>query len=86
MTAEARSTGVARCFQYAEDVLSGRIRMGEKVQMACQRFLDDLDRSENDPDYPWIFDEHKAGRPVEFMERFLVPTKGDYDRMELMGW
>ncbi len=80
------STGVERCYQYANDVLAGRIRMGEKVQMACRRFQEDLKRSRTDPDYPWVFDEHKAGRPVDFMERFLVPTKGDYDRMELMGW
>ncbi len=80
------STGVARCYRYAEDVLAGRIRMGEKVRMACQRFRDDLERSRTDSDYPWIFNEHKAGRPVDFMERFLVPTKGNYDRMELMGW
>ena len=82
----AESTGTARCFQYTEDVLDGRIRACEKVKMACRRFLDDLERSRTDPDYPWVFDEHKAGRPVDFMERFLVPTKGDYDRMELMGW
>ena len=83
---EATGTGVARCYRYAEDVLAGRIRMGEKVRMACRRFLDDLEKSRTDPDYPWVFDEHKAGRPVDFMERFLVPTKGDYDRMELMDW
>jgi len=54
--------------------------------MACRRFLDDLERSRTDPAYPWTFDEHKAARPVDFMERFLTPTKGDYDRMELMPW
>ena len=54
--------------------------------MACRRFLDDLERSRTDETYPWIFDEHKAARPVEFMERFLRPTKGAYDKMELMDW
>ena len=83
---EVAGSGVARCYQYAEDVLAGRIRMGEKVQMACRRFLDDLEKSRTDPAYPWVFDEHKAGRPVDFIERFLKPTKGDYDRMKLMGW
>ena len=80
------STAVARCYRYAEDVLAGRILACEKAKMACRRFLEDLEKSRTDPDYPWAFDEHKAGRPVDFMERFLVPTKGDYDRMELMGW
>ena len=83
---QIQSTAVTRCYQYVDDVLSGRIRMGKKVIMACQRFRDDLEKSRTDPDYPWVFDEHKAARPTDFMERFLVPTKGDYDRMELMGW
>ena len=75
-----------RCYEYVDDVLSGRIRACEKVRMACQRFRNDLERSATDPSWPWVFDEHKAARPTDFMERFLVPTKGDYDRMELMGW
>ena len=77
---------MARCYRYAEDVLAGRILACEKVKMACRRFLEDLEKSRTDPNYPWVFDEHKAGRPVDFMEKFLVPTKGNYDRMELMGW
>lgn len=80
------STAVARCYAYAEDVLAGRIPACEKVQMACRRFLDDLEKARTDPEYPWRFDEEKAARPVDFMEKFLVPTKGDYDKMELMGW
>ena len=78
-------TGVARCMAYAEDVTAGRIVACRKVKLACQRFLDDLQKSE-DPAYPWTFDPERADRPVAFMERFLKPTKGDYDRMELMGW
>ena len=83
---EGQSTAVRRCFEYVEDVLAGRILACEKVKMACRRFLDDLEKSRTDPSYPWMFDESKATRPVDFMERFLVPTKGDYDRMELIGW
>lgn len=83
---QIQSTAVTRCYEYVDDVLSGRIRACEKVRMACQRFRNDLERSATDPGWPWVFDEHKAARPTDFMERFLVPTKGDYDRMELMGW
>ena len=83
---EEESTAVQRCFAYTEDVLAGRIRACEKVEAACRRFLEDLEKSRTDPDFPWMFDEEKARRPVDFMERFLVPTKGDYDRMVLMGW
>ena len=80
------SSAVARCMDYARQAVSGEITVCEKTRMACRRFLDDLERSRTDPAYPWIFDEHKAARPVDFMEKFLTPTKGDYDSMELMPW
>ena len=80
------STAVARCMDYARQAVNGEIVTCEKTRMACRRFLDDLEKSRTDPDYPWEFDEHKATRPVDFMEKFLTPTKGDYDRMELMPW
>lgn len=76
---------VERCRAYARDVTTGRIIASKKVIAACRRFLRDLER-EKDPAYPWRFDEAKAARPVEFIERFLTPTKGDYDKMELMPW
>ena len=81
----SESTAVARCMEYALGACEGRIIVCDKVRKACRRFLDDLKKSE-DPAYPWIFDRHKAARPVDFMERFLRPTKGNYDRMELMDW
>ena len=81
-----RSSEVERAFEYARKVVSGEIRMGKKVRMACQRFFDDLKRSEEDPRWPYVFDEVKAARPITFMERYMVPSKGDYDRFELLGW
>ena len=76
---------VSRCLDYAYGALDGRLTVCEKIKMACRRFLADLGRS-RDPAYPWRFDTRKAERPVLFMERFLKPVKGDYDRMELLGW
>ena len=58
------STAVKRCFQYAEDVLEGRIRTCEKTRMACRRFLDDLEKSRTDPDYPWRFASMKHCQPI----------------------
>lgn len=71
---------------YARQAVNGQIVVCEKTRMACRRFLDDLNRSRTDPEYPWIFDETMSSRPVDFMEQFLKPTKGDYDKMELMAW
>ena len=86
MTTTSTASPIERCLGYARKAVNGEIVTCEKTRMACRRFLDDLKRSKTDPDYPWVFDEHKAARPVDFMERFLVPTKGDYDKMVLMDW
>ena len=86
MTSTAtKPTAVTRCYTYAHDVVEGRITAGRKVKLACSRFLADLDK-QADPKYPWRFDEAKAEHPCGFMEKFLTPTKGDYDCMELMPW
>ena len=81
----SKLTGTERLDQYVHDVLSGRIVACKKVRMACQRHLDDLAR-QNDPAFPWRFDVAKANRPIQFMEKFLTPMKGNYDKMELMPW
>lgn len=72
--------------EYARDGAEGRSIVCEKTAAACRRFLEDLEKSRTDPDYRWRFDEEKARRPVDFIEKFLKPIKGDYDRMELMPW
>lgn len=75
----------SQAYQFAIDVLDGKIISGKRRKQACQRFVDDLEKSQ-DPKYPWEFDITKGYRPIDFMERFLVPTKGDYDKMELQPW
>ena len=71
--------------RYALAVTEGRVTACKKVKKAAARFLNDLERVERD-DYPWIYDARRAERPVKFIEKFLTPTKGAYDRMELMDW
>ena len=73
-------------FQFAADVVEGRIVSGKRRKQACQRLIDELIKSYTVPAYPWKFDIEKAYRPIEFIERFLVPTKGAYSRMELLPW
>ena len=38
------------------------------------------------PDYPYRFDLEKGYRPIRFMEKYCIPTKGDYSSMKLMPW
>lgn len=85
MTNYLNDSPTERAISYADDVLSGRILACRKVRLACERFKGDLAR-QDDPDYPWRYDEESADRPVNFIEWFLVPTKGAYDSMQLMGW
>ncbi len=81
----ALPSGSQRLEQYVHDVLSGKIIACKKVQMACQRHLDDLERS-REAAWPYRFDAEKANRVIGFMERFLAPSKGDITSMELMPW
>ena len=74
------------CYKYASDTISGRIITGKRVKQAGHRFMNDLDRAMSDSRYPWAFDIEKAYRPINFTEKFIVPTKGDYDKMELLPW
>lgn len=40
---------------YAEQVQSGDILACKWVKLACKRFLNDLERMENDPSFPYVF-------------------------------
>lgn len=76
----------SKAFQFCVDVLDGKIVSGKKRKQSCMRFVSELEKSATDPQYPWEFDIEKAYRPIDFMERFLRPTKGAYSRMELLPW
>lgn len=71
--------------EYAIGVTSHQIVTSKKVFQACQRHLKDLKR-QGTKDFPFIFDEEKGYRPVQFIERFCKPSQGDYDRLELQPW
>lgn len=60
--------------QYSHDVLGGQVVACQKHKWACQRFLDDLAREDTD-DFPYVFDEAKAIRFLNWMKLF-PHTKG----------
>jgi phage terminase large subunit-like protein len=72
-------------YRFASDVLDGKIVSGKRRAQACRRFVDELAKAA-EPSSQWAFDIEKAYRPIDFIERFLVPTKGDYEKMELLPW
>ena len=76
-----------RLFQYVEDVLKKRIVTGEYVKLACKRFKDEYERSLNDPNYPYIFDEKKAQRFFDFTECLkLYKDKWAGTKLKLQPW
>ncbi|MDN6663415.1 MAG: terminase large subunit [Tetragenococcus koreensis] len=78
---------------YIEKVLSGEILAPEKIKNACQRHLNDLERSKSE-DFSYIFDEKQADKAIKFME-MLPGTDGQPIQMlgfqkfiigSLYGW
>lgn len=71
---------------YAQLLVDGTVPASKENIMAAQRHLNDLERSKNDPDYPWVFDEEKAWRPIRFIEENTKPSKGTIKRLVLQPW
>lgn len=61
-----------KALDYATQVVAGSIPAGRYVRLACQRFLDDLER-----DWEYEFRSELADAAVEFME-LLPHTKGKW--------
>lgn len=57
---------------YANEVLEGRIVAGRLIRLACQRFLNDLKRTDI------YFDEKEANKMIFFCENHLRQWEGDW--------
>ncbi|RBW69469.1 terminase large subunit [Bacillus taeanensis] len=64
-----------RLLYYTLDVVNGKIVACKKHKQACQRFLNDLDKLQNDKDYPYYFDGHVLEDFYEWSKLFKH-TKG----------
>ncbi|MEK5173225.1 terminase large subunit [Heyndrickxia sp. FSL W8-0496] len=70
---------------YAQQVVEGNIVAGKKIKLACKRHLNDLKRAGTD-EFPYVFDEELAHRPIRFIEKYCKPSKGDYDNLVFQPW
>lgn len=61
--------------EYSTDCVEGRIISGRKHVWACQRFLSDVAKMENDPNFPYIWDEEAAQNIVDWFA-LLRHSKG----------
>lgn len=58
--------------EYAHKVLNGDIVACHRIKQVYRMLLDKLEKPQGD----WIFDEEKANRPIEFIERFCKQAQG----------
>lgn len=79
---------------YAEKVISGDILAGKKVILAAKRFINDLERQEDD-DFEYYFDNERANKVIGFMEILPDPKTmqayplADFQRFiigNMYGW
>ena len=77
----AKNPSVNAANKYARDVVAGRVIACKYIQQACQRHLDDLEKSK-EKDYPYRFDAAKAERACKFLQ-LLTHTKGKWRRLPL---
>lgn len=69
-----------RCTQYALDVAEGRTVAGELVKLACQRHLDDLEKSKAAP-YKYYFDIKKSEEIISFAEELIIAEGEERERV-----
>lgn len=74
-----------RVTQYALDVLEGREIAGKYVKLACQRHLDDLEKSKLAP-FVYYFDEEKADRLLEYAETLTIGEGEEAEPLILAGF
>lgn len=70
---------------YAEQVVKGNIIASKKVVLACKRHLNDLERAGAEK-FPYVFDEELGHRPIQFIEKYCKPSKGNYKQLILQPW
>ena len=71
-----------RALRYANNVIGGKIAACKWVIAACQRHIDDLERSEGD--WKYVFDTRAANRVCQFNE-LLPHIKGEWARPTLIN-
>ncbi|ANW97714.1 terminase [Thermoclostridium stercorarium subsp. thermolacticum DSM 2910] len=60
--------------KYWEEIKNGNIIVCQKVYKIYKRLVEEI----NNPKGDWVFDEEKANRPIEFIERFCKQSKGEW--------
>lgn len=71
--------------QYCNDVLEGKVITGRLVKLACERHLNDLERSKTN-DFAYRFDVEKAERIIRFAEKLVIDEGDEILPLRLYGF
>lgn len=72
-------SSLVRGYEYVQGVIDGDIVAGKYIKLACERFLEDLETSQEFTDeWPWEFDALQAARYVNFIERVCKHSRGTF--------
>ncbi|MCD3351271.1 terminase large subunit [Clostridium botulinum D/C] len=74
-----------RVTKYAKDVVENRVITGKYVKLACQRHLDDLEKSKLAP-YKYEFDIEKSLKIIEFAETLTIAEGEEEIPVKLEGF
>ena len=64
--------------QYADDVIAGKIVACKWLRLACERYVQDMERAESDEACPWTFSEWHANDVCDFAEK-MPHVEGVWD-------
>ena len=71
-----------RTTQYARDVVDGKIEnVGNRVLQACERHLEDLEKSKLAP-YRYYFDTEEANNIIDYAENLVLAEAEEYQTVE----
>nr|WP_278002068.1 terminase TerL endonuclease subunit [Clostridium botulinum] len=76
---------IDRVTKYAKDVVEGRVIAGKYVKSACQRHLDDLEKSKLAV-YKYEFDIEKSLKIIEFAETLTIAEGEEETPVKLEGF
>lgn len=74
-----------RVTQYAEDVVKGNIKTGLYSKLACQRHLNDLEKSNTD-EFEYYFNVEKANKILDFAETLIIAEGEEETPVVLEGF
>lgn len=60
--------------KYLKEIKKGRCIVSKRVRRVYEKLAEDIHATDSD----YIFDEQKAERPIEFIERFCKHSKGEW--------